>query len=177
MAQIFLIRAVLHIEADDVQLAGCGYLGVQLPHGTGGGVAGIGQQRLPFQFPLCVQLFKHRLGHIDLSPDDQPLRGVFDPQRQGADGAQVLGHVLAGDAVAPGGAPDKHAVFVFQGHGETVDLGLHHIAMVRWQRSIHSLPKGEKLLIGEHIGQALQRHLVLHRLKLGKRLTAHLLGR
>ena len=177
MAQILLIRAVLHIEADDVQLAGCGHLGVQLPHGTGGGVAGIGQQRLPFQLPLCVQLFKYCLGHIDLAPDDQPLWGVFNAQRQGANGAQVLGHIFACDAVTTGGTPDEHAVFVFQGHGEAVDFGLHHIAAAFGQRGIHPLPEGKKLLIGKHIGQALQRHLMPHRLKLGKGLTAHLLGR
>ena len=77
MARIFSVGTVLQVEADDIQLPGRRHLGVQLAHGAGGGIAGIGQKSLSPQLPLGIQLLKNRLGHIHFTPDDKPLRGVF----------------------------------------------------------------------------------------------------
>ena len=43
------------------------------------------------------------------------------------DGADVLGHVFAHLAVAPGGRVHQHAVLVAQVHGQAVKLGLCHV--------------------------------------------------
>ena len=126
--------AELQIEADDVQLSGGRHLGIQLPHGACSRVSGIGKQRLAADLPLGVQLLKDGLGHIHLAPDDETLRRVLDVQRKGAHSAQILRHILAGDAVAPGSAADEDAVFVLQGHGKPVDLGLHHIVVLPAQQ-------------------------------------------
>ena len=171
-----LTGAVLQVKADDIQLAGGRHLGVKLAHGACGGVTGIGQQRLSLDLPLRVQLLEDGFGHIHLAPDNQPLRCVFNAQRQRAHGAQILRYIFAGHAVAPGSAPDKNAVFILKRHGKAVDLGLHHIVVGRQKACVHPVSEGEKLIIGENVCQAFQRHLVPHRLKLGKGLAAHPLG-
>ena len=93
----------------------------------------------------------------------------------GADGAQVLRHVLPYPAVAAGGAADEHAVPILQRHGQAVHLGLHAVQGVR-QVGGHLLQKVPHLLAVEYVLQALQRHLVPHLLKLAQELAAHPLG-
>ena len=177
MAGKAAVGAVLQIKADDVQLARSRDLRIQLPHGAGGRVAGIGQQRFPAQLPLLVQLAEHRLGHIDLAPDDQALRRVFDPQRQRTHRAQILRHVFAHQSVAACRTADKDAVFVFERHGQPVDLWLHRIAVRLRDRSVHTLAEGVELIQREDIRQALQRHLMAHLLKLAQGRAADPLGR
>ena len=85
--------------------------GVLLAHGAGGGVARVGQQLLAAPGAPLIQLLEHGAGHVDLAADNQPRRkGAAQALRQAAHGAQVLRHVLAGDAVAAGGAADENAV-------------------------------------------------------------------
>ena len=103
------------------------------------------------------------------------MRGVVQLHGDGADGAQVLGHVLAGLSIAAGGAADEPAVHVLQRHGQAVHFRLHDILRLR-----RGLPdagvKGGQFLRGEHVLQGLQGHLVGHRLKGFQRLAAHPLG-
>ena len=117
MGQEFPALRQLQIEHRDVQLPLGADLGVQLPQGTGGGVPGIGHEGLALQLPLGVDGLKHGPGHVDLPPDNEPGQLFRQGHRDGADGAEILRHVLPHPSVAPGGAPDEHTVPVFQGHG------------------------------------------------------------
>ena len=167
----------LYIEHYDVQLAGGGHPGVLLAHGAGGGVARVGQQLLAAPGAPLVQLLEHGAGHVDLAAHNQPRRKLTaQALRQAAHGAQVLRHVLAGNAVAAGGAADENAVFVLQGHGEAVYLGLHAVLAPLGQGGEHALVKGRELIEGEHVRQALQRHLVAHGLKAALGGAADVLG-
>ena len=176
MAGINVVGAVLHIEADDVQPAGGGHLRVELAHGACRRVAGIGKQGLAPCLPLGIELTEDGLGHIDLAPDNEARGGVFNAQRQRAHRAQILRHVLPYKAVTPGGAADKYAVFIFQRHGQPVDLRLHRIAVGLNEQGIHALAEGVELIERENVRQALQRDLMLHLLKLAQGLPAHPLG-
>ena len=127
----------LEVEDLDIQLPLRADLGVQLPQGTGGGVAGIGHQGLALELPGVVDLLEHRPGHVDLSPDDEPGELFRQRHGDGADGLEILRHVLPHPAVAPGGAPDEDAVPVFQCHGQAVHLGLHGVGHRLPQSIIH----------------------------------------
>ena len=56
MACIFILGAVLHIKADDIQPALCGHFRVKLAHGAGRCISRVCQQRLAVLFPLGVKL-------------------------------------------------------------------------------------------------------------------------
>ena len=112
------------------------------------------------------------LGHKHLSPHNQPGRGVFDDHGDGADGFEILRHILPHIAVPPGRAPDKPAVFIFQGHGETVDFRLHGERRGR-DGLLCTGKKLLQLLHAEHILQAHQRHGMAHLGEGVHRLAAH----
>ena len=150
----------LQIEHGDVQLPLGADLGIQLPQRPGGCVPGGGHQRLALQLPLGVDALKHGPGHVDLAPDDEPGQLFRQRHGNGADGAEVLRHVLPHPAVSPGSAPDKHAVPVFQGHGQAVHLGLHGIFRHGAEGLLHLLAEGGYLPLVKHILKALQGHLM-----------------
>ena len=54
-------------------------------------------------------------------------------------------------AVAPGGAPDEHAVPVLQGHGQAVYLRLHGINSGSAQRLIHPVAEIRYLAVVEYV--------------------------
>ena len=165
----------LHIKDHKVQLALGGDLWIQLPQRACRRIAGIGKGRLAPRLPLCVERVKDRFRHKDLSADNQPVRRMLQLQRDGADGPQVLRHILPCQAAAARGAADQRAVQIFQRHGQTVHLGLDGVA-----DSLTALPQlfveGLQLLKGEQILQTLQRNLMLHRGKLTDRRAADPLG-
>ena len=163
----------LEVEHGDVQTALRRDLRIQLPQRAGGGVAGVGHQRLPLQLPACVDLLKYAAGHIDLAPDDEPWQLLRQRHGNGADGAEILGHVLSYPSVAPGSAPDEHAVPVLQRHRQAVHLGL-HAPHRRVQRDLFQ--KLAHLVVVEHILQALQRDGMGHLFKFGQRASADALG-
>ena len=84
----------LEVEHLDIQLPLRADLGVQLPQGPGGGVPGIGHEGLALQLPAGIDLREHRPGHIDLAPDDEPGQLLRQLHGDGADGLEVLRHVL-----------------------------------------------------------------------------------
>ena len=93
----------------------------------GGAVAGVGVQRQARLLAFRVDPRELRLGHVDLAPDLERQR-LGEALRDGRDGPQVGGHVLAGRAVATGGALDEPPALVAQGDGETIDLELRDVA-------------------------------------------------
>jgi hypothetical protein len=60
------------------------------------------------------------------SPRTSSTSGTPSGRRSGicADGAHVVGHVLAGLAVTARGGPHQHALLVAQAHGQPVELEL-----------------------------------------------------
>ena len=165
----------LEVEHPDVQPPLGADLAVQLPQGTGGGVPGIGEGGLLPLLPLLVELVKDHLGHEDLAPDDEPGQLLRQHHGDGADGAEVLRHVLPHPAVAPGGPLNKHAVPVLQSHAEAVHLGLHGVGGAL-HRLGHPLGELTYLLRGEHVLEALQRHRMRHLLKAVQGRASHPLG-
>ena len=150
----------LQIEHGDVQLPLGADLGIQLPQRPGGGVPGVGHQGLALQLPLGVDALKHGPGHVDLAPNDEPGQLFRQCHGNGTDGAEVFRHVLAHPAVSPCSAPDKHAVPVFQRHGQAVHLGLHGIFRHGAEGLLHLLAEGGHFALVEHILKAFQRYLV-----------------
>ena len=120
----------LHIKHQNIQLPLGGDLRIFLPQGACRRVSGIGKGLLSVFFQRGVQGAKGLLGHIHLSPDNEPGRGVFQSHRDGADGFQIFRYVLPHYTVSPGSATDKTAVLVFQGHGEAIDFRLNRVGGV-----------------------------------------------
>ena len=162
----------LDVEHQNVQLPLGGHLGILLPQRTGGGISGIGEGLLPVFLQRRVQGVEGLLGHVDLPPDDEPGRGVFQRHWDGADGAQILRHILAHIAIATGGTPDELAVHVFQCHGQAIDFRLHRKFRV-CHRLLGVQQKVIQLFHAEHILKAHQRHRVSHLGEGIHRLTAH----
>ena len=68
-------------------------------------------------------------GHVNFAADFQKLGRVLGPkpQRDAADGAQVMRDVVAALAVAARGAERELALFVGEGDGDAVELELDHV--------------------------------------------------
>ena len=141
----------LQIEHGDVQLPLGADFGIQLPQRPGGGVPGIGHQGLSLQLPFGVDGLKHRAGHIHLAPDNKPGQLFRQCHGNRADSPEILRHILAHPAIAPGSATDKHTVPVFQRHGQSVHLWLHGIFRVGPQRLLHPLAERRDLRLVEYI--------------------------
>ena len=139
-----------------------------------GGVADLGIGAVK-ALALGVELLEHRAGHVDLAADDEPLRGVFELLRQVPHGAEVFGDVLAGYAVTARSAADEHAVFILQRHGEAVYLRLRRVFAPLRQGGEHALVKFAQFVKGEHVVEALERHLVRHGRESALGRAAHLL--
>ena len=101
---------------------------VELADRAGGGVARVGEGRFARLGAPFVQRLEVGDRQVDLAADLDQLRRVVDPQRDRADRAQVLGHVLADAAVAAGGAADEDAVLVGERDRQPVDLRLGRVA-------------------------------------------------
>ena len=167
----------LEVKNDDVELACSGDLRVLLADGAGRGVAGIGQQRLAAHLAQRVDLLEHLVRHIDLAAHDQALRRIGERHRQVSQRTEIFRHVLADKPVAARRAADEHTVFIFQRHGQPVDLRLHNIVVCLRNRRIHAFAKGAQLVKGKHVLQTLQRHRMAHLRKRVERISAHALRR
>ena len=166
----------LDVKDRNIQLPGGGHLGVQLPQRAGGGVSGVCKEGLSPSLPLLVEGVEHLFGHIDLPPDNELAGGVRDAQGDGLHRPQVFGHVLPHLAVPPGGAPDKQAVLILQGHGQAVHLGLHVVYRVG-DHALHPLVELAQLVVVKYVLEGLQGHLVDHLLEGLQRLSTDSLGR
>ena len=162
----------LDIEHQNIQLPFGGHLGILLPQGACRGVSGVGKGLLPVFLQGIIQSVEGLLGHEYLSPDNEPGRGTLQGHGNGADGLQVFRHILAYNAVSPGGPSYKLPIFIFQGHGQAIDFRFHGEG-----RAGHGfLGTGQKivqLFRAEHILQAHKRHRVGHLAEGIHRLTAH----
>ena len=162
----------LHIEYQNVQLPLGRDPGILLPQRTGGGVSGVGKGLFPRLFQGVIQFMEGLLGHIYFPPDNEPGRRVFQHHGNGADGPQILCYILAHCSVAPGGAPDKTAILVFQGHRQAVNLGLN--GKRRLGKALSGAQqKIIQLFHAENILQAHQRYRVTDFSKCIHRLAPH----
>jgi hypothetical protein len=166
---------------DGVQGAGGGDPGVLLPQRAGRRVARVGEGGLARVQQRLVQLGERRDRHEHLAAhlQDGRVAGPGQASRDGGDGPDVRGDVLARPPVAPGGRLDQRAVPVHQVDGQPVDLQL---AQVRADRGLARQPGGPvgpaaQVLVGEHVVQAEQPLQVLHRGEQGGDGPVHGLGR
>ena len=91
----------------EIQRPFCSNPGVQLPDGSGRGVAGVGKGGLAMFLPLSVELEKSFFLKKDLAADAEffrqvPARNRLEPQRDGRHCFQLRCDVLTGKAVASG---------------------------------------------------------------------------
>src|SRR5437016_731722 len=95
------------------QLARRRGLRFKLPHGAGGRVARIREERLAALGALLVRRVERGGRQVHLAADvEASLQRLAERERYGAERAQVRGHVLAGEAVAPRRALHEPAVLV-----------------------------------------------------------------
>ena len=126
--RLWLASAVLPAELvpERIERTRGGDGGIELADRAGGGVARAGEEREPGCAAFGVELLEAALRHVDLAAylEAGGEARAGDAARDGADGADVLGDVLAARAVAAGGGGDEAAVLEDEGAGEAVDLGL-----------------------------------------------------
>ena len=92
-------------------------------------------------------------------------------QRNGAHGLEIFRHILADEPVASRRTADKLAVYILECHREPIDFWLNTVRSLRLVFS-EALVKLPQLVIGKHVLQALERHLVTDLHKLRKRRAA-----
>ncbi len=138
----------------EVEGAGGGELGIELAHGAGGGVAGIGERLLALGDQLLVELVEGGGKHDDLAAHGEEGRSrelaVTQPQRDAGDGADVGRDPLAPPSVAAGRGLQQGAVPVDQLDGEAVELGLEDVlhGNVRSQALAHPLVEAAQRRLG-----------------------------
>ena len=112
----------------EAQSAGCRNAGVLLPQRPGGGVARIGKGRFALLCLLLIQGLEIVEPHEDLATDLHKLGDVLGRPRQvlrdGLNGSDVQGDVLAGYPVSPGQPLLQDPVVVEEVQGQPVDLDL-----------------------------------------------------
>ena len=115
---------------EDVERPLGGHARVELPQRSGGRVAGVGVGIEALFLPALVELGELGLREKDLAARLESCRRAVSehPEGDAADRPKVQGHILADEAVAPGGPADEETVLVGQGDGDSVVLELaHHV--------------------------------------------------
>ncbi len=124
------VRGLHDLVGEEVEPARGGDRRVELAHRACGGIARVGERLLAGREEARVERLELGPQHECLATDGDPAHGAAagpragEAQRDGAEGAQVLGHVLAGLAIAAGGAAREQAALVHQLDREPVKLGL-----------------------------------------------------
>ena len=111
--------------------------GVELLEGSCGGVARVGEGGETLLVALLVHGCEGGIWHEDFAADFEygrdgklgllgsKMQPLLECEGNVSDGADVLGDIVAGGAVAAGGSVFQGAVFVEKGDGDTVDFRLH----------------------------------------------------
>jgi len=98
--------------------------------------------------------------HKDLTPDlESQRRTRMQLSRDGGDGLELGGDILAFAAIAPGAALDQPALFVDELHGQTVHFGFGHKgerigSEILIEKPEQSILKGAKISRTEGVFQA-----------------------
>ena len=119
--------AIRQLDVEDIAIQSpfCGDFGVKLPQGACRGVSGIGKQGFPFRFLPGIEPLKALFRHKHLAAYNQTSRRVVKAHGNGADGFQILCHILTHISVPSRSAPDKLTVHIFQSNGQAVDFRLY----------------------------------------------------
>ncbi len=143
---------------------------------AGGGVARVDEHLLARCQRLGVHRLKTGLGHKDFATHLQPIGPARAPQceRNGLDGTHVLGDLLTGGAIAPGGRLHQLTIYIEQAHRQTVELGLAaegetHVTL---EAIAHPLFERLQLFAAKDVVQTEHGDLVAHLFEGGQRLAA-----
>src|SRR5690349_20122502 len=107
--------------------------GIELPQRTCGSIARIYKGLFVLFKLLPIQSLEIRFQHQYLTPDLQKCRNFGAPishpqaKRNAANGFQVQGHILSDVSISASGARDKHAVFIAEAYGQTIEFRLYRI--------------------------------------------------
>ena len=112
--------------------------GIELAHRAGGRVARVHEGGQALFGATLVDGREIVQRHIHLAAHLQQRRRVLDVQRDRADRAQVVRHVLPHLPVAAGGTALEHAVAIEQAHRQAVHLRLDHVLEARALRSLRA---------------------------------------
>ena len=155
---------------------------IELTDAAGGAVARIHQRGAAAFALLLVVAFEIRTGNKHLAAHFQHRRraGRIEPQRNAADGAHVLRHVLAGFAVAARGGQRQHALLVPEIDGEAVELELAgifdgRVAVLELEFAAHArveIQRPRGLDVGFRVDRQ-HGHAVRYRREAFQRLAAH----
>jgi hypothetical protein len=114
--------------------------------------------------------------HLATHLDHVGPAGAGEARGDVGEGPQVLGHVLAGAAVAAGGALNEHAPLVAEGGGEAVDLGFgvegQGLRLVQAQEAADPGRELGDVRLGEGVVQRQHGHAMCDRRELGGRRRA-----
>ena len=118
-----------HVVSKKIQVSIFGDVGIEDADRTSGGVARIGVALGADGVLLLVHGVEGFAGHDRFAANLEGTgdAGFFqefyiDPERDGADGADVRRHVFTGGAVAAGDGANQRAIFVDQRHAEAVEF-------------------------------------------------------
>ena len=137
------------------------HLRILLTQRAGGRVAGVFERLLPILLLLAYQCRKALARHIHLAAHDQSLNRLGQVHRDSGDLPQIRRYVLAHHTVAARRTAIELSVTVFDRDRQAVDLRFDHIARM-WNGLPHTTIKIPHLLLGEHVLQTAERHLVCH---------------
>ena len=146
-----------HAVEDRAQPAPCHDGRIKLLERSGGGVARIGKGRLPGGGALFVERGELRLGQKDFPAHFKQPGNVRarKPLGNAGNGADVLGDVVAGRAVAARGGILKHTLLVEQRNGDAVDLRLDDgLDFLPRKQLLQTHEKSGNLLLGIRVVQA-----------------------
>src|SRR5216684_1297623 len=116
------------VIGEEFQWPARGNRGIELAQRAGGDIARVGEDRLAGGGALLVDREKPGALHIDFAAHLDHLGPIIAREhlRHGLQRSDILGHVLAGDAIAARRADRQPALFVAQRGRQPVDLRLGH---------------------------------------------------
>ena len=161
-------------------------LGIELAHRACRRIAWVGKSLATGSQLAFVELFQIGTHHVHLAAHfhhGRHLRTCGQRQRNLANGADIVGDVLAHLAITTRGGLHQQAVFIAQIHGQTVELGLGYIfdggcRCVQAQLLAHALVESDGAS-GFVVGLGLDAehgHGVAHRRQAIKHRANHTLG-
>ena len=168
--------------SEEVEPPGGHHFWIELPQGSGAGVAGVGEQGLTALVPLGVDRRKRAIRDEGLTTHLHPFRRIFDlqAQRNRTDGAHIRGDLFTAAAISPGGSSFEHAMPVTEGQGVAVDLQLAHHLQGCVGGSVQNFEKplvpGAEVVAVEGVVEAEQTNAVLHAAEPICRCSSHALG-
>ena len=154
---------------------------IQVPHRAGRRISWIGEERLPFCFPLGVDARERGARQEHLAADlEASRRGASQRERDRFYRADVGRDVFASHTVAACRAADEAAVFIRQRDAESVDLQFRDVAhrrVTESRRPAQALVEGAEIVLVVGVVETEHRRDVLDGGKAVGRTAGHALRR